>query len=424
LRLRIGYVSSDFGNHPLSHLTQSLYGMHNNKLFEIFCYALNGPDGSGWRRRIENEVEHFKDISQLHSGEAAQLIHNDGIHVLINMNGYTKGSRNEIFALHPAPIQMSWMGFPGTTGADYIEYIIGDNTVIPTEYRNYYSEKVISMPHSYLITDHNQTSRHIIEAHTKAKNDAMNGVSGNGDDDADADDLPPVPNSSDIQVPKRSKYGISEDVFVFCCFNQLYKIDPEVFKTWCNILKRTPKAVLWLLKFPPLGERNLMLEAEKHGISKDQLIFSDVCPRDEHILRGFLADLCLDTPEYNGHSTAADMLWSGTPIITCKKEKMCSRVCTSLLKGLGMDELSVDNLLDYEELAVSLATDQERLYSLRSHIENVRETSATFDTKRWVHNVEKGILAAWSNYECGDPLGDIDIEDNEATYTISDNGLM
>eukprot|EP00605_Chrysophyceae_sp_TOSAG23-4_P000760 GSChrysophyteH1.ASY1.ANO1.849.1 assembled CDS len=368
VRLRIGYVSSDFGNHPMSHLTQSIYGYHDRKQFEVFCYALTGPDGSAWRRRIEQESEHFKDISLLHAGEAAQLIHNDGIHILINVNGYTRGARNEIFALHPSPLQMQWLGFAGTMGADFIEYMIADETVVPQECRSFYSEKIINMPHSYV---------------------------GNGQATG-PDDPPPVPN---LQVPSRAKYGLSEDAFVFACFNQLYKVDPEIFKHWCNILKRTSNSVLWLLRFPPAAEANLMSAAGQHGIKPEQIVFSDVCPRDEHLLRGFLADLCLDTPAYNGHTTAADMLWSGTPI------------------------LSVDTLLDYEELAVSLANDQERLYGFRRHIEQARENAATFDTKRWVSNFEAGILSAWANYESGDPLSDVSVFDDAPTYML-DEGLM
>ena len=413
VRLRIGYVSSDFGNHPMSHLTQSIYGYHDRAQIEVFCYALTGPDGSAWRRRIEAEAEHFKDISLLHSGEAAQLIHNDNIHILINLNGYTKGARNEIFALHPAPLQMQWLGFAGTMGADYVEYMIGDETSVPSESRGYYSEKVVSMPHSYIPTDHRQTSKHILDAHGAHKAQLMNAEGAEG---AGPDSLPPLPS---MEVPTRAKYCISEDAFVFACFNQLHKVDPEIFRTWCNILKRTSNSVLWLLRFPPAAEANLIAEAKKEGVMSDQLVFSDVCPRDEHLLRGFLADLCLDTPAYNGHTTAADMLWSGTPIVTMKKDKMCSRVCSGLLKGLGLEsDLSVDSLLDYEELAVSLASDPDRLYSFRSHIEGCRENCATFDTQRFVDNLEKGLVAAWANYESGDPLDDVTVLDDEPVYTL------
>jgi len=418
VRLRIGYVSSDFGNHPLSHLTQSVFGSHDLSRFEVFCYALSGPDGSAWRRRIESEAEHFKDISQLHAGEGAQLIHNDGIHILINLNGYTKGARNEIFALHPAPIQMSWLGFAGTMGADYIEYVIADDIVIPDEYRGYYSEKILKMPHTYMVTDHRQTSKHILTAHAAAKSALMGGNSG----EQNADSLPPA--QPMLDVPTRARYGISEDKFVYACFNQLYKVDPDVFTAWCNVLKRTKNSIMWLLRFPPAAEANLLKEADKRGVKADQFVFSDVCPRDEHLLRGYLIDLCLDTPAYNGHTTAADMLWTGTPMITIRQDKMVSRVATGLLSGLGIGELSVDNLLDYEELAVTLATDQERLFSYRKHIELAREDCATFDTQRFVINLEKGFLGVWNNYESGDPLEDVKVVDDSAVYTLADAGVF
>ena len=414
VRLRIGYVSSDFGNHPISHLTQSVYGYHDSSRFEVFCYALSPPDGSAWRRRIEKEAEHFKDVSQLHAGEIAQLIYNDGIHILVNLNGYTKGAKNEIFALHPAPIQVAWLGFAGTMGTDYIEYLVADATTVPHEYREYYSEKIISLPHSYVVTDHRQTSKHIITAHAAHKAAMLTGTH--------PDIPPPIPLT--LEVPTRSKYGISEDKFVYACFNQLYKVDPEIFDTWCNILKRTKNSILWLLRFPPAAEANILLEASNRGVKNDQIVFSDVCPRDEHLLRGYLVDLFLDTPAYNGHTTAADGLWTGTPMVTMRKDKMCSRVATSLLAGLGLSELSVSNLLDYENLAVSLAQDSERLFSYRRHIERAREESATFDTQRFVLNLEKGFATAWANFESGDPLTDVRVVDEEPVYLLEEASLM
>lgn len=296
IRLKIGYVSSDFGNHPLSHLIQSIFGIHDRVSFEIYCYALNSPDGSTWRKKIEDEVEHFKDISQLHHGDAAQLIHNDGIHILINLNGYTRGCKNEIFALHPAPIQMQYLGFCGTMGSDFIEYIIADDVVIPRHKREFYTEKVLSLPHSYFVTDHRQSSDQIL--------------------------LPP-----DRDVLNRNKYGIPEDKFVFCNFNQLYKIDPQIFEVWMNLLKRVENSVLWLLRFPPEAEENINIEASRYGIKKDQIIFSDVCPHDEHIGRGYLADLFLDTPSYNAHTTAADILYVLNTDNTASSEDLCAFTC-------------------------------------------------------------------------------------------------
>jgi protein O-GlcNAc transferase len=380
IRLKIGYVSSDFGNHPLSHLMQSVFGMHDKTKFEVTCYALSPSDSSTWRHKIEGEAEHFKDVSKLHSGDAAQLIYNDGIHILVNLNGYTKGCRNEIFALHPAPLQVQYMGFCGTLGADYIDYIVGDKTVIPPELRLYYQEKVIEMPHSYFVNDHKQSSKSV--AHQ-------------------------------IDMPTREQYGIPHDKFVFCNFNQLFKIDPQIFDTWTNILKRVPNSVLWLLRFPPAGEENIRREAQRRGIRDEQIIFTDIAPRDEHLKRCYLADLFLDTPAYNAHTTACDVLWSGTPILTLRGEKMASRVAASLLGAAGLDELIKTSHNEYEELAVQLALDSERLYTMRRHLEENRDKCAVFDTTRWVRNLEKGLQQVWKRFEGGSAPGDVTVVDEE-----------
>lgn len=271
----VGYVSSDFGNHPLSHLLQSVFGLHDRTKFEVTCYALTPTDHSDWRIKIESEVEHFKDISLLHAADAAQLIHNDGIHVLINLNGYTKGNNNGIFAFKPAPIQMQFMGFCGTMGASYIDYMIADEIVIPNQYRQYYSEKIMYMPHSYFVNDHKQSSRSVVDQ---------------------------------SNLPTRQQYGLSDDKFVFCNFGQLYKIDPETLAAWMNILKRVPNSILWLLSFPPAAQSNIIKEAFKLGVREDQLHFTDVVPKEEHIQRGYLADLFLDTVVCNAHTTACDIL--------------------------------------------------------------------------------------------------------------------
>lgn len=382
VRLKVGYVSSDFANHPLSHLMKSVFGLHDKNKFEVTCYALTSSDQSSYRRAIENDVEHFKDISQLHSSDAAQLIANDGIHILINLNGYTKGTRNEIFALHPAPLQISLMGFCGTMGADFMDYIVADQTVIPPHLRSYYMEKVINMPHAYFVNDHKQSSRAAIDA---------------------------VGTSS---MPTRAQYGLKEDSFVFCNFGQLYKIDPEIFDVWCNILKRVPNAVLWLLRFPGEGEANLRSEAFKRGIRDDQIVFSDVVPKDEHLKRCYLADICLDTSLYNSHTTSCDILWSSTPMISIMGNKMAARVGASLLNAAGLGECVCTSLIDYEALAVSLAQDPDRLLQMRRHLDSSRDSNPLFDTKRWVSNFESGLNAAWRRVEQGLHPDHIDLHED------------
>jgi protein O-GlcNAc transferase len=390
-RLHIGYVSSDFGNHPLSHLMQSVFGSHDRSKFQVTCYALTPSDQSPWRDKIEAEVEHFKDISSLTAGEAAQLIHADKVHILINLNGYTRGARNEIFALRPAPIQVSYLGFCGTMGADYIDYMIADATTIPAENKSYYSEKILTMPHSYFVNDHRQSSRQVVNK---------------------------------VDMPTRRQYNISEDAFVFCNFNQVLKIDPKIFDIWMNILKRVPNAVLWLLRFPSLAEENLRKEARKRGIQENQIIFTDVAPRDEHIKRGFLADLFLDTPLYNAHTTGCDILWSGTPIITLPGDKMASRVAASLLQASGLKELVVSSYAEYEELAVALALDPHRLYSMRMHLEANRDQCPCFDTTRWVKNYESGLQSIWKRRESGLAPDHVVVEDSEPVIFKDAHALL
>ncbi|KAL3692262.1 hypothetical protein R1sor_005913 [Riccia sorocarpa] len=365
-RLRVGYVSSDFGNHPLSHLMGSVFGMHNRENVEVFCYALSQSDGSEWRQRISAEAEHFVDVSALSSDVIAKMIADDQIQILINLNGYTKGARNEIFALQPAPIQVSYMGFPGTTGADYIDYLVTDELVSPNKYAHIYSEKLVHLPHCYFVNDYKQKNRDVLD--------------------------PNIP-------MKRSDYGLPEDKFLFACFNQLYKMDPEIFTTWCNILKRVPNSALWLLRFPAAGENRLRAFAASQGVRPEQIIFTDVAAKNEHIRRSELADLFLDTPLCNAHTTGTDVLWAGLPMITLPLEKMATRVAMSLCYAAGCgEEMVVKSMHEYEERAVRLAQNPALLQELTSKLRANRLTSPLFDTARWVRNLERCYFRMWQLY--------------------------
>eukprot|EP00743_Colponemidia_sp_Colp-15_P004671 GILK01005033.1.p1 GENE.GILK01005033.1~~GILK01005033.1.p1 ORF type:complete len:1026 (-),score=121.59 GILK01005033.1:209-3286(-) len=438
-RVKIGYVSSDFGNHPLSHLMQNVFGFHNRNKFEVFCYSLSPNDGSPFRQKIGSEVEHFVDLSaEPLAADAARRINSDGISILINLNGYTKGSRNEIFALRPAPIQLSYMGFPGSMGADYIDYLVSDRIVTPDQYTQFYSESILWMPHSYFVNDYKQSARYALEDFSKR--------------------------------PKRSDYGLPEDKFIFGNFNQLYKIDPVTFDVWMRILHRAPNSVLWLLRFPPIGEANIRKEARARGISDDRIVFTDVAQKEIHINRCFLADLCLDTPLCNGHTTGCDVLWSGLPMITMPLIDMASRVAAGLSVALGCPEMIVSSYEEYEDRAVAYAqghtgvgasisstanpqgtdfetccddpsscscdlteTEDKVLASLPNHIrdrhgslslkvlrhklESLRVTSPLFDTELWVRNFERGLQEAWALYVSGASPRHIDI----ATLPNSDS---
>lgn len=371
-RLKVGYVSSDYNNHPYSHLTQSIYGLHGSGgTVECYCYALTASDQSAWRLRIERESEHFRDISHLSAKQSAEIIANDGIHVLVNCNGYTKGARTELFALRPAPVQVSFMGFPGTLGAHYIEYFITDTVTSPPEMSaRMHSEALLYHPHSYFVNDHRQTSIPGPAAHPSGR-------------------------------LTRAHYGLPEDCFLFLMHNQLYKLSPDTFDVWARILKRVPGSKLWLLRFPPSGERRIREEARARGLGPERLIFTDVAGKEEHVARAGLGDLFLDTPTCNAHTIGTDVLWSGAPMITCPGSLFASRVAASLLTAAGVPELIAKDMNAYEDLAVELATNRPKLQAIRARIENSRSFNPLFDTERWVRNVEALYLGAWKNYQAG-----------------------
>lgn len=374
-KIRVGYVSSDFCDHPLSHLMQSVFGMHDRNFFQVFCFALTTDDGSEYRRKIREGSDFFIDLSNINDSHAlAETIYNYNIDVLVNLNGYTRGSKNEIFALRPGRIQISFMGFPGTMGADYIDYLISDKTTTPINYIKYYSENIIWMPHTYFVNDYMQSNLEILDPRLR---------------------------------PHRSGL-LPENKFVFANFNQLYKIDPETFHIWMNILKRVPNSVLWLLRFPLSGEPNIKYYAALEGVDPCRIIFTDLAPKKNHINRCNLADLCLDTPWFNGHTTSCDLLWSGVPLLTLPLECMASRVASGLCYALECPELIMKSPEEYEQKAVDLALGprnefeeiklpehirnrfgSSELKALRAKIELKRITAPLFNTQLWVHYVEK-----------------------------------
>ncbi|KAF8014159.1 hypothetical protein BT93_H0104 [Corymbia citriodora subsp. variegata] len=383
-RLRVGYVSSDFGNHPLSHLMGSVFGMHDTENVEVFCYALSANDGTEWRLRTQSEAEHFIDVSSMTSDMIARLINDHKIQILVNLNGYTKGARNEIFAMQPAPIQISYMGFPGTTGASYIHYLVTDEFVSPLRFSHIYSEKLVHLPHCYFVNDYKQKNREVLDSSCH---------------------------------PKRSDYGLPEDKFIFACFNQLYKMDPDIVNTWCNILKRVPNSALWLLRFPAAGESRLRAYATQRGVQPDQIIFTDVAMKNEHIKRSALADLFLDTPLCNAHTTGTDVLWAGLPMVTLPLEKMATRVAGSLCLATGVgEEMIVNSLKEYEEKAVSLALNRPKLDDLKSRLKAARLTCPLFDTTRWVRNLERAYFKMWKLYSSGQHPQPFKVTENDSEF--------
>jgi len=471
-RLRIGYVSSDFGNHPTSHLMQSIPGVHNRARVEIFCYSLSPDDGTTFRQKVSREAEHFIDLSAIQcNGKAADRIYQDGIHVLVNMNGYTKGARNEIFALRPAPIQAMWLGYPGTSGASFMDYIITDAQTSPVHLADQYSEKLAFLPNTFFIGDHMRMFPHLKERIIMA--DAGN-QQGNVQDNVavinavDIDPLKDVANMTQItmegkhkdeavkanvtvaelattqginsmilngqlqtsvngvniqnglatqinakaatgeeipdqiMVTTRQQYGLPDDAVVFCNFNQLYKIDPSTLKMWVNILNRVPNSVMWLLRFPQVGETNIHVAAQQMGLKNSKLIFSNVAAKEEHVRRGQLADVCLDTPLCNGHTTGMDVLWAGTPMVTLPGETLASRVASSQLCTLDLEELVAKSREDYENIAVKLGNDKDYRRAIRAKVWEGRISSPLFDVRIYAKDLEDLFNKMWDKFRKGE----------------------
>ncbi|XP_041359441.1 UDP-N-acetylglucosamine--peptide N-acetylglucosaminyltransferase 110 kDa subunit-like [Gigantopelta aegis] len=476
-RLRIGYVSSDFGNHPTSHLMQSIPGKHDMDKVEIFCYSLSPDDGTKFRCKIGREAEHFIDLSQIPcNGKAADRIHADGIHILVNMNGYTKGARNELFALRPAPVQAMWLGYPGTSGASFMDYIITDKITSPVGFEEQYSETLAYMKDTFFIGDHSNMFPHMTEkvivqyqdTHGKEVNYIINGVDlelirnmassiqlvtqqalhGTTTDDESGQaavvkteyailphpaiqsmvtmvqqGLPhisideivvqnglttsqtnnkaatgeEIPNG--LILTTRQQYGLPDDAIVFCNFNQLYKIDPNTLEMWVDILKNVPNSVLWLLRFPAVGEPNIIQSATNMGLESGRIVFSNVAPKEEHVRRGQLADVCLDTPLCNGHTTGMDVLWAGIPMVTLPEETLASRVASSQLHSLGCPELVAKNSEDYVNIAVRLGTDRGYLKAMTAKVWHARKSSPLFNTKIYATNLENLYQRMWHAYE-------------------------
>ncbi len=359
--ISLGYLSNDFYDHATAHLVLRLFETHNRKKFKVFAYSYGPDDGSLFRKKIENGCDQFRDIFDLDFKETAQKIYRDGVDILVDLKGYTKDSRLEIAALKPAPIQAVYLGFPGSTGGGFFDYIITDKIVTPPQMSKYYTEKFIYLPGSYQINSRREIS----------------GINSKG---------------SDFGLPAES------DSVVFSSFNHTYKIDPGTFEVWMRILKKVPNSILWLLKSNRFAVTNLKEEAKRRGVDPDRLIFADLIPNDKHLARIKLSDLVLDTFICNGHTTTSDSLWAGVPVVTLQGRHFASRVASSLLTAVGLPELITHTPAEYEDLAVSLAKSPKSLKLLKEKLIKNRLTYPLFNTKKFVSNLEKAYLTMWENY--------------------------
>ena len=372
-KLRIGYFSCDFREHPVAMLTSELFESHDRSRFEITAFSLSFDDSSAARERLKKAFDRFIDVRHIKSDrDLALLAREHGIDIAVDLAGHTQGGRMGVFCQRAAPVQAAWLGFAGTTGADYFDYLIGDRTVIPVEHQPYYSEKIVYLPHCYLPND---STRAIAEC------------------------------------PTREQVGLPAQGFVFCSFNNSYKFTPAVFSSWMRILKRVEGSVLWLAQNnEPNVVKNLPREAENRGIDPRRIIFAGRTPGlPEHLARLQLADLFLDTLPYNAHSTAIDALWAGLPILTHLGNSFAGRVAASLLRAIELPELVTTGIQEYEELAVELGTNPARLDAIKQRLARNRLSTPLFDSRSFVRKLEAAYISMYERYRQGLPPGHIEV---------------
>ncbi len=381
--VHIGYVSSDFTDHPMGHLLGAVCTIHDRTRVTVTCYSLAPVDDTGVqaRERLVAAADNFRDVAGWTPQDIAAAIYNDGVHVLVNLNGYTRGAKNEVFAMRPAPVSVSLMGFPNTTGAEFIDYLVTDTVASPPDLGYLYSEALIYMPHCYFATnyrDHGEifTATELEEAavHTGASRSEL-----------------------------RVQFGVPEDAFVLACFNQVYKMDPEMFTLWIRLLLTHPNTVLVLLRFPSEAEPQLRDSAAALGLEDgSRLIFLDTLPKAAHVRRGLMVDLFLDTHQCNGHTTVADTLWAGTPVVTRPANTMASRVATSMVTHLGVgEELTALSPDHYTSIASHLITDPEYYADVRRRLTAARDGLGLFDTEGWVRGWEAAVEMVYSQWRLG-----------------------
>jgi protein O-GlcNAc transferase len=370
-KIRIGYYSAEFHRHATFHLMAELLEAHSAARFELYGFSFGPNQLDEMRQRVSAAFDKFVDVRSMSDRDVARLSRECGIDIAVDLKGYTQGSRPGIFAEGCAPIQVQYLGYPGTMGADYIDYLVADRTVIPPGSQNDYMEKIVWLPHSY------------------QANDSKRKISG--------------------RVFTRQEAGLPISGFVFCCFNNNYKILPETFESWMRILKAVDGSVLWLLESNLASAENLRKDAAARGVDAGRLIFAGRLPVDEHLARQRLADLFLDTWPCNAHTTASDALWAGLPVLTCMGKSFASRVAASLLNAVGLPDLITSSREDYETLAIALASHPASLAGFRKTLEHNRTAAPLFNGKLTARHLEAGYEAIYARYQSGLPPDNIEI---------------
>lgn len=371
-KLIVGYVSDGFRNHPSTRLISDIFKHHDRSRFSVFCYSYGESDQNGYRRKIEQECDQFIDLQDLDDFAIARRIHNDGCDILVDLKGYTFGSRVKIFGFRPAPIQVRYLGMPGTTGASFFDYLITDETVTPPEFSEFYTEKFAYMPDCYQINS--------------------------------------IPLSEKSIFPTREAAGLPPEGFIFCSFCSSYKINRSVFEAWMKILNRVPNSYLWLLKGSREFVENILVEAKLHNVGTTRIFFAERCSWEQHIDRLKFANLALDTDLVSGAATTSDALWAGVPVLTVKGKHFASRMSASILYAVGLDEMICDDLKEYEDVAVDYAQNNKKIFALKSELKKNALKGSLFDAGISTGHLEELYQTMWNHYLNGDPSRLIDLK--------------
>ncbi|GAB6141657.1 hypothetical protein JCM14076_23860 [Methylosoma difficile] len=364
-KIRIAYVSADFREHALSILMVELFELHDKNRFEVIAIALRPASKTDLGQRVKNAFSQFIEVADKSDSEVAQLMVDLEIDIAVDLMGFTANNRTAIFSYRPAPIQINYLGYPGSMSAEYIDYILADTYIIPHDFQQYYQEKIIYLPDCFQVNDRKRF-------------------------------IPP-------QIPTRAALGLPEQALVLCSFNNSYKFTPTFFRVWMAILKAVPHSVLWLFAGNPQVRDNLVREAQRQGVEEARLIFTQKVPYQHYLANYPLADLFLDTLPFNGGTTVSDALWMGVPVLTCSGQAFAARMAGSLLRALGLPELVTDNLADYQATAIKLATTPLLLADIRAKLAQNRHTYPLFKTDLFCRHLESAYQQAWQNYQNGQP---------------------
>jgi protein O-GlcNAc transferase len=363
-RIKIAYLSANFCRHPVAYLTAGLFEQHDRARFDVIGVSLGPDDGSDMRTRLAAAFDCFLDVTAKSDEEVARLLSDLQVDIAVDLNGHTKGGRLGILAGRPAPIQATYLGFPGTTGADFIDYIVADPVVLPFSRQPQYAENIVHLPASYQANDR---SRQIAP-----------------------------------RTPTRRELGLPAEGVVFCCFNNTWKIAPPIFDVWMRLLRAVENSTLWLIRGAEQTEENLRKETAARGVDPARLVFAADLPLEDHLARHRQADLFLDTLPYNAHTTASDALWSGLPVLTCRGKAFAGRVAASLLNAAGLPELVTDSLQEYEALALRLATDDALRHGFRERLRQNRLKFPLFDTAQFCRRIETAYRVMWERWQHGE----------------------